>query len=116
MNLDTGLCSVFRKVDGAQGVGMPRWEFELLHQSWYGELEYATSETYPTEYREEVKCDKRIRIHQNNRINNHCVVVLAMVGAMDKADEHYNVTRAWHGHDTESGELISDLTLERVTP
>lgn len=116
MNLDTGLCSVFLKVDTTKGVGMPRWRYDLMHQSWYGKLEFATGETYPTEYREEIRCDLRIRIHQNDRINNHCVVVLGRVDAMNGEEEHYNVTRAWHGHDEESGELITDMTLERITP
>lgn len=116
MVLDSGLCSVFRKVDTTKGVGMPRYEYQLMHQSWYGKLEFATGETYPTEFREEVKCDLRIRITQNDRINNHCTVVMAMQAEMDATAEYYNVTRAWHGHDTESGELITDLTLERVVP
>lgn len=116
MILDKGICTVYRKADKANGVGMPQWEYEYLHQSWYGELDFATAEHYTTEYREESKADARIRIHQDRRINNHCVVVMDAETSWRDGVEYYNVTRAYHGHDTDSGELITDLTLERVTP
>lgn len=116
MQLDKGICSVFRKVDMAQGVGMPQWEYVLTHQSWYGELDFATAEIYPTEYREEVKADARIRIHQNRLINNHFAVVMDADETWSGDKEFFEVTRAYHGHDDDSGELITDLTLERVMP
>lgn len=95
---------------------MPRWEYELVHQSWYGELDFATSEIHPTEYREETRADARIRVHQNRSINNHFVVVMDMDAVMDESKERYEVTRAYHGYDQDSGEAITDLTLERMTP
>lgn len=116
MQLDKGICTVFRKVDKAEGVGMPQWDYELTHQSWYGELDFATTEIHPTEYREEIKADARIRVHQNRLINNHYVVVMDTDVVMDESKERFEVTRAYHGRDQESGELITDLTLERVTP
>lgn len=116
MQLDKGICSVFRKVDKAQGAGMPQWEYELVHQSWYGELDFATAEIYPTEYREEVKADARIRIHQCRAINNHFAVVMDEDETWEEGKETYEVTRAYHGRDNDSGELITDLTLERVMP
>lgn len=116
MILDKGICTIYRKTDKTNGVGMPVWEYQPVCQSWYGELDFATSEYYPTQFREESKADARIRIHQDRRIGNHCVVVLSGDLAWREGVEHYNVTRAYHGHDAESGELITDLTLERVTP
>lgn len=116
MILDKGICSIFRKYDAAEGASMPVWAYELIHQSWYGELDFATAEIRPTEYREEIKADARIRIHQNRSINNHFVVVLDKDAVMDEGKERYEVTRAFHGTDQDSGEPITDLTLERVTP
>lgn len=116
MILDDGICSVFRKVDKAEKGSKPVWGYELVHQSWYKELDFATGETYPTEYREEVQTDTRIRILQNRVINNHYVVVKDMDGVFDPKKPHYEVTRAFHGQDPDSGEMISDLTLKGVEP
>lgn len=116
MILDDGVCSVYRKVDKAEKGAMPVWAYELVHQSWYKELDFATGETYPTEYREEVQTDARIRILQERTINNHCVVVMGMDTVMDPNEPYYEITRAYHGRDQESGEMITDLSLRRVEP
>jgi hypothetical protein len=73
-------------------------------------------QTFPTESREETQTDARIRILQDRRIANHDVVVFANVNRVQDVLKAYEVTRAYHGKDSDSGELITDLTLQRVKP
>ena len=114
MILDKGVCEIYRKTNVAGPGEKPVYQNRLIHQSWYGELNFATSQARPTETREEIQADARIRILQNRRINNHDAVRLSPASDMDP--DAYEVTRAYHGRDDESGELITDLTLRRVTP
>lgn len=116
MVLDTGVCTIFRKVDVAQKGNMPRYDYQRIAAHWYGELEFATVAAWPTEGREEVQVDARIRILQNRGVANHDVVVLANVARVENVLKAYEITRAYHGRDDESGELITDLTLRRVKP
>lgn len=116
MQLDDGIVTIFAKRDHAVGVGMPVIGYEPMLQGWYGKLEYATSDETPTPYREEVRRDMRIRILQDTRVTNHCCVVLDEVDTVPQGATVYEVTRAYHGRDDDSGELISDLTLVEVGP
>lgn len=116
MILDDGICSIFRKKDVAERGNRPKYEHTLLCQHWYKELEFANVERFPTEGREEVQTDARIRILQDRRIDNHDVVVLAKTASVDDVLKVYEITRAYHGRDDESGELITDVTLRRVKP
>lgn len=113
MILDKGICTVYRKENTAAPGAMPVWTDVAYHVSWYGELSFETREARPTENREEVRCDARIRVLQNRRINNHDRVELRQP---DGESLVYEVTRAYHGVDDESGELISDLSLEVIEP
>jgi len=83
-------------------------------ESWFGYLDFATAETWPTEGREETEITARIRIHQNRSITNKHVVVLEETDVIEKDMQRLEVTRAYHGHDDESGEPITDLTLKAV--
>lgn len=116
MILDTGICTAFRKTDVSAGGRMPKYAYSVLAKHWYKELAYETAPAYPTEGREEVSADARIRILQDRRLNNHDVVVLANTNDVDDVLKAYEITRAYHGKDDESGELITDLTLRRVRP
>lgn len=123
MILDTGICSVFRKTDSSGAGEMPAPSYTRIHLSWYGELHFETNPANPTSQREDVKTDARIRILQNRAIHNHDVVVLAQVDAVPEVipgdDERvpvYEVGRAYHGADEDSGELITDLSLVEVEP
>ena len=116
MILDDGICTVFRKTDSATGARKPRYTYTPLCKHWYKELDFATSQTYPTDSREETAVDARIRILQDRRVSNHDVIVLANVPAVEDVLKAYEVTRAYHGKDDESGELITDVTLRRVRP
>lgn len=113
MILDRGICTVYRKVNAAEPGAMPVWTDEAYHVSWYGELSFETREARPTEGREEVRCDARIRVLQCRRINNHDRVELQTTGGETLV---YEVTRAYHGFDDDSGEPISDLSLEVTEP
>lgn len=113
MLLDKGIASIYRKTNTAAPGGKPVWENVLIHTGWYGELNFETSPGRPTDAREEVRTDARIRILQNRMINNHDRVVLDDASGNTTA---YEVTRAYHGRDDESGELITDLNMEVVTP
>ena len=119
MILDKGICSVFSRSDTARPGEMPRLGHALLTQGWYGELSFETSPARPTDGRKELKIDARIRILQCREIRQNDVVVLREIAdfAQRDADETvYRIKRAYHGKDEESGELISDLTLEVVEP
>lgn len=116
MILDSGICTVFRKVDESKPGGKPKFRYDVLCKHWYAELEYANVQTYPTEFREETETDARIRVLQDRRIANHDVVVFANTNAVEDVLKAYEVTRAYHGKDSESGELITDLSLRRVKP
>ena len=113
MILDKGICTIYRKTNTAASGAMPVYSDVQIWQSWYGELNFETSPARPTEDREEVETAARVRILQNRSINNHDRVQLAPVGG---TTSRYEVTRAYHVSDSESGELITDLTLEVVEP
>lgn len=114
MILDKGVCKIFRKTNTAGPAEKPVFQNIMFHQSWYGELNFETSQARPTEKREEIQADARIRILQNRCINNHDAV--SLFPGTDMNPIQYEVLRAYHGRDDESGELITDLTLRRVTP
>ena len=113
MLLDKGIAIIYRKTNTASAGAKPVWENVEYYRGWYGELNFETSPGRPTPDREEVRTDARIRILQNRTINNHDRVILADVLGNAKA---YEVTRAYHGRDDESGELITDMSLEVVEP
>ena len=112
MLLDKGIATVYRKTNTAAPGGKPVWQNTQIHKGWYGELSFETAPARPTEAREEVRTDARIRILQNRAINNHDRVTLESA----EGATAYEVTRAYHGTDDESGELITDLSLEVVAP
>lgn len=116
MVLDDGICTVFRKVDVAKPGNMPKYDHQVIGKYWYGELSFESSPARPTEGREEVQTDARIRILQNRQITNNDVVVMANVNKVEDVLKVYEVTRAYHGKDDDSGERITDLTLRRVRP
>lgn len=113
MILDKGICTVYRKTNTAGAGEMPVYTDVEIHKSWYGELSFETSPGRPTEYREEVQTDARIRILQNRAITNHDRVELVPFCGEPCV---YEVTRAYHGFDADSAELITDLSLQGVKP
>lgn len=113
MILDKGIAKVFHKINTAQPGGKPSYMLVPFFQSFYGELDFSTDRAFPSERREEVHTDARIRILQNRAVNNLDKVELTPVNG---APEKYRVIRAWHGRDEDSGELITDLNLEVYAP
>lgn len=116
MILDKGICTIFRKENIARKGDKPRFDHKAYAWHWYGVLDHATVQTQETEGREEMQIDLRIRILQNRAISNHDVLVLANTQRVEDVIKAYEITRAYHGRDDESGDLITDLTLRRVTP
>lgn len=115
MILDKGICSVFRRTDVAAPGAMPVYQYTRLYVGWYAELDFVTVPATPTENRTEVQTDARIRVLQNRDIRNHDLVVLDDANSID-GKTVYEITRAFHGHDDENGELITDLSLREVEP
>lgn len=113
MILDKGICTIYHKVNAAGAGHMPVYQEQPFYQSWYAELDFGTREARPTDGREETWHDAKVRILQCRRVNNHDRVELMETGGGVTV---YEVTRAYHGIDDDSGELITDLTLEVYKP
>lgn len=113
MNLDKGICTVYHTANTAAPGAKPVLTETAFFQSWYGELNFETSPARPTDTRKEIRTDARIRILQNREIKEHDRVSL---GPYTNDPERYEIERAYHGQDEESGELITDLTLKKVVP
>ena len=108
MILDKGICSIYKVDNIAEPGDMPKQGLVLKYQSWYGELNFETNPVNAAE-QEGIEVSARIRILQNRAISNHDVAILP-----DNSEQQYDITRAYHGADDESGELISDLTLRKL--
>lgn len=113
MILDKGICSVFRKKDITSPGGMPTFQYALLFQSWYGELGFETKRHSETGDRQDVRVDARLRIHQQRAITNDDIVVLGEVSTVGD-NQQYKVVKAYHGAEQETGQAITDLSLEVV--
>ena len=113
MILDTGIATIYQRQDVSGFGEKPRYANKPLYQGWYGELSFETAPVYQTERREDTQTDARVRVLQNRQINNHDRVTLAPVSGEERA---FEVIRAYHGRDEDSGELISDLSLRLIDP
>lgn len=112
MILDRGLCRIYRQKSITEPGGKPKSTEEMIFESYYGELNFETSPARPTEKREETQTAARIRILQNREIRKQDVAELIPFDGTEAKTVKYRIARAWHGADDESGEMISDLTLE----
>ena len=112
MILDRGVCRILHKTSTTPGGGKPTATWAVIHESYYGELSFETAPARPTEKRQDTKTAARIRILQNRRIRNDDVAELTPFDGTEAKTEHFRIARAWHGDDGDSGEPISDLTLE----
>lgn len=112
MILDRGTCRISRKVSTTQPGSKPTWTWETLFEGYYAELDFATSPARPSEGREDTETATRIRILQCRAIRNQDMVDLTPFDGTTVKTEKYRITRAWHGADGDTGEPISDLTLE----
>lgn len=107
MILDRGIAEIFARSNIAPKGEKPVWQEALRFRSWYAELSFETSPVWQPERRLAQKADARIRIAQCRDIRQ---------GDTAHLDGRvYAIARAYHGTDEESGEQITDLTLEEVT-
>ena len=114
MILSSGICTVFARENVAGKGEKPRYAYTKKVQSYFGELDFETGGVWTTQGREDRVVDARIRILQDRTVKAHDVVVLADVETTEGA-EIYEIERAYHGRDEESGTLISDLSLRKVS-
>lgn len=112
MILDRGICRIYRKESTTPKGGKPTSSLVKIHESYYAELAFETNPARPTEKREETQTATRVRILQNRGITNQDVAELEPFDGTGAKTEKYRIQRAYHGVDDESGEQISDLTLE----
>ena len=112
MILDRGTCKIYRKISTTPAGGKPTSRLEVIHEGYYGELNFETSPARPTEKREETRTAARIRILQNREIRNQDVAELSPFDGINVRTYTYRISRAWHGDDERTGAPISDLTLE----
>lgn len=115
MILDSGICSIFLEVDKSEPGGMPQIGYKMLTAGWYGLLNFETAQAWPTSDREEKDVSLRIRVLRDVRINSECTVILQEIYEVADDVDRYQVTRAYHGIDDDSGEEITDLTLRKVS-
>lgn len=114
MILDDGICTVFKLVDKSKPGDKPDQQPQEKSMAWFGFLDFATAEKWPTESREETEVTTRIRILQDRTITNKNVVVLQETHSIEPGMERLEVVRAYHGHDDDNGQPITDLTLKVV--
>ena len=111
MILDRGTCKIYQKTSTTPPGGKPTWTEAVIHEGYYGELSFETAPARPTERREDMRTAARIRILQCRTIRNQDTAELSPFDGT-AATEKYRIVRAWHGEDGDSGEPITDLTLE----
>lgn len=112
MILDQGPAVFYHRQNTADPGAMPSFSEVNYFRSWYGQLSFETSPAWPTEAREEAQIDARIRVLQNLEIKNLDLVALSPEAGAPR----FRVRRAYHGTDDDSGEPITDLSLQRITP
>lgn len=127
MILDNGICTVCRMADAAGPGEMPRKAYAFVCRRWYGELSFKTTPTRPSDGREELRVDTRIRILQHRTVRPGDIVVMADIGEFAHLEEDelirkaggapvYRITDAYHGKDDGSPAEITDLYLEVTEP
>ena len=109
MILDKGICTIYRTENGAPVGNKPIDTLIQRYESWYGELDFGTAPRYVTEFREDVETTARVRILQDWSITTRDMATLSAA-----PDVRFEITRAYHAKDDESGELITDLDLRRI--
>ena len=112
MILDRGVCRIYHKTSTTPKGGKPTATVAVIHESYYGELSFETTPFRPTEKREDTRTAARVRILQNRDIRNDDVAELIPFDGTKVKPAYYRIARAFHGNDEDSGEPVSDLTLE----
>lgn len=108
MILDKGICNVYSVANSAASGDMPQEELSLKCQSWYGELNFATTPKNE-EFQEFVVISAKIRIHQNRNISTQDKIVLS-----DMPGITYEIVSVYHGTDKDNRQAVSDISLSEV--
>ena len=119
MILDTGICTIYREADTSAPGDMPVKGYVIITSGWFGELSFETSPVWQTEGRKEQRADRKIRILQCRAIAQDDVVIVDHEGAYNDrplGSVVYKIIRAYHGKDDDGPTLITDLTLEVISP
>ena len=114
MILGDGICTIFAREDVSGRGEMPRFAYRKRTQSYFANLDFASGTMWTTQGREDVVIDARIRVLQDRAISPQDVVTLQKAEDV-QGHALYEIDRVWHGRDEESGMLISDLNLRRVS-
>lgn len=114
MILDDGIATIFDMRDVSGAGDMPEMTGSQRAQSYYKTLSFETSPATPTERRIERRTDERIRILRCE-VREEDEVELVDFRRLPGVVRRMRVIRAFHGIDDESGDEISDLTLEEVS-
>lgn len=113
MQLDRGIITVYKQTDVSAAGQKPRYtRGDVRAQSYYALLHFETAPRWPTDDREETQIAERVRMRQCRTIAEDDVAVLLDFTHTDGAERTYKIVRAYHGTDEDSGEAISDLSLE----
>ena len=114
MILDDGICTVYAQVETSDAGEMPVYtDGPVRTASYYKELSFETSPSRPTEKREETQTAARARILQCTGIKEGDIAELEPFGN-GREKMRFRIRRAYHGLDEQSGDAITDLTLEEA--
>lgn len=114
MILDSGICSIFEKVNTSAPGFMPVFRFVRKAAGWYGVRNFSSRPTYLQQDKESTTVALKIRILQNLAVTNQDTVVLSDVPEVPASAVRYEVVRIYHGTDEQTGVPISDIDLEVV--
>jgi hypothetical protein len=106
MILDSGICYIDAVRNIAVAGELPSCLLVRICTCYFGDLGYESATIQYTESMEQIEISRRIRVLQNKDIANKAVVTIGT--------DEYQVERVYHGVDSESGELVSDLSLSKV--
>lgn len=113
MILDSGVCSIFERVNTAAPGFMPVYRFARKTAGWYGLRSFSSRPEYLRD-KEATTVALKIRILQDLSVTNLDTVVLADVEEVPADAVRYEVVRVYHGTDDQTGVPISDIDLEVV--
>ena len=113
MILDRGFCTIYSTTDDAEAGNMPALRPGLVKfQSWYGERNFETNPTN-ADKQDDTEISASVRILQCRDISTKDIAVLSSVLPPPGDAIQFEIIRAYHGKDAESGEMITDLNLKK---
>lgn len=113
MILDTGILTILRSVDTSEPGGMPSSATSPLCRRRYGTLSFGSRKADPTGARPDRRIDAKVRILRFPDLREGDLVILSDAVATGVLTPAYTVESFYHGLDTDSGEDITDVNLQR---